>query len=123
MVSPEVWDEKEEKPPLIMKNKGLIEDAAAQYEQYKEYPEVFEHSIMLSYLYLIFEEREKSRQYLLDFLDRHVDIHSYAGWLRFQFYHLLCVHDMKDRVDSEDYARISIAGGSNLYMRNMGILF
>lgn len=123
MVSPEVWDEKEEKPPLIMKNKGLIEDAAAQYEQYKEYPEVFEHSIMLSYLYLIFEEREKSRQYLLDFLDRHVDIHSYAGWLRFQFYHLLCVHDMKDRVDSEDYARISIAGGSNLYMRDMGILF
>ena len=76
---------------------------------------------LLILMYLIYKEKEKSRQYLLDFLDRHVDIHSYAGWFRFQLYHLLCVHDMKDRIDSEDYARVSIARGSNLYKRDKGI--
>lgn len=119
MTSPEVWGRDEKKPKLIIDNTKLVDKAAELYEHYKEYPDVYEFTILLSALYLILDDMEKSKKYLQDFIALNVDIHSYAAWYRLKYYHLLEIHGMPQKIDQADFFRVIDAGASSIYAKDM----
>jgi hypothetical protein len=107
MTSQEIWNLNEEYPKYIMENPDLVQAAVEMYEQYKDYPDVWEFSILLSWIFRIMHDTDRSRKYLHDFLKKNVDVHSFAGWFRLKYYNLLRIHGMDDKVDYEDFARVA----------------
>ena len=106
LTSPEVWPPYLSKPPLLMDNLEILEEARQAYERVKNSPDMYEFAILLSCQYLILEDKEMSGKYLEEFMSHNVKIYFYAAWLRLKYYYLLQCHGMAHLIDQEDYQHV-----------------
>lgn len=104
-ISPEVWQQTDKKPALLFENMEILSKAEIAYNQVKDSPDMYEFAILLSAIYVILDDKEKSRAYLDSFNGLNIDVHSYAVWLRLKYYHLLAMHGMNDRIDQVDFSK------------------
>lgn len=118
LCSSENWGPDQEKPPLLLQNPELLEEADALYQKYRVWPEAIEFSLLLSGIYLLLGDQERSRQLLQDFLDSRVDIHIFAAWLRMRYYHLLQEHGMPDKIDYADFQRVDSVAHASMQMKD-----
>ena len=118
LCSSENWGPDQEKPPLLLQNPELLEEADVLYQKYRVWPEAIEFSLLLSGIYLLLGNQERSRQLLQDFLDSRVDIHIFAAWLRMRYYHLLQEHGMPDKIDYADFQRVDSVAQVSMQMKD-----
>ena len=115
LTSPEVWPPYLSKPPLLMDNLEILEEARQAYERVKNSPDMYEFAILLSCQYLILEDKEMSGKYLEEFMSHNVKIYFYAAWLRLKYYYLLQCHGMAHLIDQEDYQHVLEQGKGAMY--------
>lgn len=115
LTGPEVWPPYLSKPPLLMDNLEILEEARQAYERVKNSPDMYEFAILLSCQYLILGDKELSRKYLEEFMSHNVKIYFYAAWLRLKYYYLLQCHGMFHLIDQVDYQHVLEQGKGAMY--------